>query len=165
MTMTPILTSRGAVHLRPATDEDREFLVGLYGSVRAEELAMVTWEQGQQEAFIRMQFNAQDAEYHRMNPNGTFDVIELQGRPVGRLYVDRRPSEIRIVDISLLPDARGAGIGSGLIAELMDEAAASGRSLTIHVEVGNRAGNLYSRLGFLEAARQGPYRRMEWTPS
>lgn len=163
--MTPILTSRGSVHLRPATDEDREFLVGLYGSVRAEELAMVTWEQGQREAFVRMQFNAQDAEYHRMNPNGTFDVIELQGRPVGRLYVDRRPTEIRIVDISLLPDARGAGIGSGLIAELMDEAATSGRRLTIHVEVGNRAGNLYGRLGFLEAARQGPYRRMEWTPS
>lgn len=162
--MTPILTSRGSVRLRPATDDDREFLVGLYGSVRAQELAMVTWEQGQQEAFVRMQFDAQDAEYHRMNPNGTFDVIELQGRPVGRLYVDRRPDEIRIVDISLLPQARGAGIGGGLLAELMDEAAASGRTLTIHVEIANRAESLYTRLGFVEVARRGPYRRMEWTP-
>lgn len=161
----PVLTERGFVQLRPATDDDREFLVGLYGSVRAEELAMVSWEEGQQEAFVRMQFNAQDAEYHRMNPNGTFDVIELQGRPVGRLYVDRRPTEIRIVDISLLPQARGGGIGGGLLAELMREATESGRRLTIHVEVANRAGNLYSRLGFVEAARQGPYRRMEWTPS
>lgn len=162
--MTPILTSYGSVQLRPATDDDREFLVGLYGSVRAQELAMVTWEQGQQEAFVRMQFDAQDAEYHRMNPNGTFDVIELQGRPVGRLYVDRRPDEIRIVDISLLPQARGAGIGGGLLAELMDEAAASGRTLTIHVEIANRAESLYTRLGFVEVARRGPYRRMEWTP-
>ncbi len=163
--MTTILTVRGSVHLRPATDDDREFLVDLYGSVRAEELAMVSWEEGQREAFVRMQFDAQDAEYRRINPNGTFDLIELEGRPVGRLYVDRRPAEIRIVDISLLPQARGAGIGGGLLAELMREATASGRRLTIHVEIANRAGSLYTRLGFVEAARQGPYRRMEWTPS
>jgi ribosomal protein S18 acetylase RimI-like enzyme len=163
--MAPILTSRGPVHLRPAIDADREFLLALYGSVRAEELAMVTWEEGQREAFVRMQFDAQDSEYRRINPNGTFDVIELQGRPVGRLYVDRRPTEIRIVDISLLPEFRGAGIGGGLLDELMREAAASGRRLTIHVEITNRAERLYSRLGFVEAARQGPYRRMEWTSS
>ena len=165
MNVTTILTGRGSVHLRPVTDDDREFLVDLYGSVRAEELAMVRWEEGQQEAFVRMQFDAQDAEYRRINPNGTFDVIELQGRPVGRLYVDRRPTEIRIVDISLLPQARGAGIGGGLIDELIDEATASGRRLTIHVEIANRAESLYTRLGFVEAYRQGPYRRMEWTPS
>jgi ribosomal protein S18 acetylase RimI-like enzyme len=163
--MAPILTSRGPVHLRPANDDDREFLVALYGSVRAEELAVVTWEEGQQEAFVRMQFDAQDSEYRRNNPNGTFDVIELEGRPVGRLYVDRRPTEIRIVDVSLLPEFRGAGIGSGLLDGLMREAAASGRRLTIHVEITNRAGGLYTRLGFVEAARRGPYRRMEWSPS
>lgn len=163
--MAPLLTSRGSVHLRPAVDDDREFLIGLYGSVRAEELAMVTWDEGQREAFVRMQFDAQDSEYRRINPNGTFDVIELQGRPVGRLYVDRRPTEIRIVDISLLPEFRGAGIGGGLLDELMREAVASGRRLTIHVEITNRAESLYSRLGFVEAARQGPYRRMEWTSS
>lgn len=163
--MTPISTGRGPVHLRAATDDDREFLIGLYGSVRAEELALVAWEEGQREAFVRMQFDAQDIQYRRINPNGTFDVIELQGRPVGRLYVDRRPTEIRIVDISLLPEFRGAGIGGGLLDELMREAAASGRRLTIHVEITNRAASLYTRLGFVEAARQGPYRRMEWTPS
>jgi ribosomal protein S18 acetylase RimI-like enzyme len=137
----------------------------VYGSVREEELAMVAWGEGQREAFIRMQFDAQDTEYRRMNPNGTFDLIELQGRPVGRLYVDRRPTEIRIVDISVLPEFRGAGIGGSLITELMEEAALSGRSLTIHVEITNRAERLYSRLGFVEAARQGPYCRMEWTPA
>ena len=86
----------------------------------------------------------------------------MHGEPIGRLYVDRRPTEIRIVDISLLPQFRGAGIGSGLLDDLMREAAASDRRLTIHVEINNRAGTLYTRLGFVEAARQGPYRRMEW---
>ena len=160
--MAPLLTDRAAVRLRPATDADREFLIDLYGSVRAEELALVTWAPGQREAFIRMQFAAQDTEYRRHNPHGTFDVIEFHSEPVGRLYVDRRPTEIRIVDISLLPQFRGAGIGSGLLDDLMREAAASDRRLTIHVEINNRAGTLYTRLGFVEAARQGPYRRMEW---
>jgi ribosomal protein S18 acetylase RimI-like enzyme len=163
--MTPLRTDRGSIHLRPATDDDREFLIGLYGSVRADELTMVSWGEGQQEAFVRMQFDAQDTEYHRTNPNGTFDIIEVQGQPVGRLYVDRRPTEIRIVDISLLPQARGAGIGSGLLAELMHEAAVSGRTLTIHVEIANRAESLYTRLGFVEVARRGLYRRMEWASS
>ncbi len=162
--MVPILTKREPVHLRAATDDDREFLIGLYGSVRAEELALVAWAPGQKEAFVRMQYEAQDREYRRLNPHGSFDVIEVQGIPAGRLYVDRRPAEIRIVDISLLPQFRGMGIGGGLLAGLMAEANGSGRMLSIHVELTNRAANLYTRLGFIEAARRGPYRRMEWTP-
>ena len=40
--MAPLLTNRAAVRLRPATDADRDFLIDLYGCVRAEELAVVT---------------------------------------------------------------------------------------------------------------------------
>ena len=96
--------------VRPAavTDADREFLVDLYGATRAEELAQVAWPPGQLDAFVRMQFAAQDAEYRRVNPRGQFDVVEVDGRPVGRLIVDRRPGDIRVVDISLRPtSARG----------------------------------------------------------
>jgi ribosomal protein S18 acetylase RimI-like enzyme len=152
------------VALRPATDDDREFLVGVYGSTRTDELAQVAWAPGQREAFVRMQFDAQDHEYRRHNPHGTFDVIEVDGRPAGRLYVDRRPTDIRIVDISLLPEFRGAGVGGLLLTRLIDEAAASGRSLSIHVEVHNRAARLYERMGFAVAADLGVYRRMEWHP-
>lgn len=149
--------------LRPSTDADREFLVGLYASTRDAELSQVAWAPGQREAFVRMQFTAQDTEYRRHNPQGTFDVIEVDGRPVGRLIVDRRPGDIRIVDISLVPDARGAGIGSRLIGDLLDEARASDRIVSIHVEVHNRAAELYARLGFAVAEDLGVYRRMEWT--
>ena len=120
------------------------------------------WAPGQREAFVRMQFEAQDAEYRRHNPAGSFDVIEAGGRPAGRLIVDRRPTDIRIVDISLLPAFRGAGIGGQLIAELIAEAAGSGRTLSIHVEVHNRAAELYARMGFAVVAEHGVYRRMEW---
>ena len=156
------LTDNAQVTLRPVTDDDREFLVGVYGSSRDEELSQVAWAEGQREAFVRMQFDAQDTEYRRHNPAGTFDVIEVGGRPAGRLYVDRRPDDIRIVDISLLPEFRGGGVGTRLIAGLMDEAAASGRKLSIHVEIHNRAAELYTRLGFAVVAERGVYRLMEW---
>jgi GNAT superfamily N-acetyltransferase len=151
------------VTLRPVTDDDRAFLIGVYDASRDAELSQVEWAEGQREAFVRMQFDAQDTEYRRHNPNGAFDVIEADGRPAGRLYVDRRPGDIRIVDIALLPEFRGAGVGGWLIARLKDEAAASGRILSIHVEIHNRAADLYARMGFTVAADLGVYRRMEWT--
>lgn len=151
------------VTLRPAVDADREFLVGVYGSTREEELSQVLWPEGQREAFVRMQFDAQDADYRRNNPTGSFDVIEVGGIPAGRLYVDRRADDIRIVDIALLPEFRGTGVGGRLVTELMDEATATGRKLSIHVEINNRALGLYTRMGFVEVAEHGLYRRMEWT--
>jgi ribosomal protein S18 acetylase RimI-like enzyme len=153
----------GLVALRPVTETDRDFLLEVYGSTRDEELSQVAWADGQRDAFVRMQFDAQDTDYHARNPDGTFDVIEVGGRPAGRLYVDRRPGDIRIVDIALLPEFRGEGVGAHLVGLLMQEAAASGCKLSIHVEIHNRAAGLYDRLGFAVVAEQGVYRRMEWT--
>jgi ribosomal protein S18 acetylase RimI-like enzyme len=162
MNRAPVATT-GQVILRTATDDDRDFLVSVYGWTREEELSQVDWAEGHREAFVRMQFEAQDQQYRQLNPAATFDVIVVDGHPAGRLYVDRRPTDIRIIDISLLPDFRGAGIGGALIASLMDEAAASNRTVSIHVEVHNRAAELYARLGFVAVAEHGVYRRMEWS--
>ena len=152
------------VALRPATNADREFLVGVYSSTRADELAQVAWTDARREAFLRMQFDLQDRQYRATNPDASFDVVEIDGRAAGRLYVDRRVDDIRIVDIALLPEFRGAGIGTRLVAGVLDEAAASRRSVSIHVEVHNPAARLYARLGFVAFAEHGLYRRMEWSP-
>ncbi|GAA3830712.1 GNAT family N-acetyltransferase [Nocardioides panacisoli] len=149
--------------LRPSTEEDLPFLREVYAASRAEELDQVEWPPGQREAFVRMQFDLQDAQYRGGNPDGSFDVVEVDGTPAGRLYVDRRPDDIRIIDIALLPRFRGAGIGGRLLQALLDEAAASRRTASIHVEVHNRAARLYERLGFRPAAERGLYRLMEWS--
>jgi ribosomal protein S18 acetylase RimI-like enzyme len=151
------------VTLRPVTDDDRDFLVCVYASTRDEELSLVDWAEGHREAFVRMQFDAQDQQYRQLNRAATFDLIMAGGRAAGRLYVDRRQADIRIIDISLLPEFRGAGVGGALLARLMDEAASSNRTLSIHVEVHNRAAaELYTRMGFVAVAEHGLYRRMEW---
>ena len=141
--------------LRPTTPEDRDFLLAVYGSVRAPELARVDWTEEAKAAFVAQQFDAQDRSYRENYANASFEVIEVEGRPAGRLYVDRWPAEIRIVDIALAPEFRGRGVASSLLRELIAEAEASGRSLTIHVEQGNPARRLYERLGFVPVAQLG----------
>jgi ribosomal protein S18 acetylase RimI-like enzyme len=150
--------------LRPVTEADRDFLLGLYAASRQEELDQVAWAPGAREAFLEMQFDAQDRDYRSNNPEGCFDLIEVGGRPAGRLYVDRRPGDLRVVDIALLPEFRGRGIGRQLLTELQRQAADEGRIVSIHVEVHNRAAGLYERLGFVVAEELGVYRRMEWSP-
>ena len=51
-----------------------------------------------------------------------------------------------------------------MIRGLLDEAAATGKRLSIHVESNNPARRLYERLGFEEVAEHGLYRLMEVTP-
>jgi ribosomal protein S18 acetylase RimI-like enzyme len=153
------------VSLRPVVADDREFLLELYASTRREELDVVAWGEGQREAFLRMQFQVQDAEYRRLSPHGSFDVVEVDGSPAGRLYVDRRPGEVRIIDIALVPELRGRGIGGALIAALQREAESAGSAVSLQVETHNRAARLYERLGFVPVADSGVHRHLEWRPS
>ncbi|HEX8123301.1 MAG TPA: GNAT family N-acetyltransferase [Solirubrobacteraceae bacterium] len=149
------------IRLRPVADGDRPFLVDLYFSVREPELAHLPWDDATKRAFIEQQFAAQDAHYRTNYPGATLDVVEVDGERAGRLYVHRGPSDIRIMDIAMTPAWRGKGIGTALLQGLMDEASASGRKLSIHVEMNNPARMLYERLGFEPAGEHGVYVLME----
>ena len=134
--------------LRPITDADLPFLLRLYGTTRADELMQVPWSDEQKAAFVRQQFEAQHAWWTQHYPGATFNLVLLKGEPIGRLYVDRWEREIRIVDIAILPEYRGSGIGTGLFRRVFAEGDAAGKPVSIHVEVFNRARELYERLGF-----------------
>jgi ribosomal protein S18 acetylase RimI-like enzyme len=147
------------------TGDDRAFLVELYGSVREPELAHVPWEEAARRAFVEQQFAAQDAHYRQNYPGATLDVVEVDGRPAGRLYVHRGQSDIRIMDIALAPAFRRRGIGTRLLRDLVAEADASGRKLSIHVEMNNPARTLYERLGFRPVGEHGVYALLERPPT
>lgn len=154
--------TRPPIDLRPAGPDDAEFLYRVYASTRYEELAPLRWDHNQVEAFLRMQFRAQDTHYRQHYPDAAFDVILVGGVPAGRLCVDRWPDQIRVVDIALLPEFRGAGVGTLLLSRLQAEAAAAGVRVSIHVEAFNPARRLYQRLGFVKAGGTGVYDLMEW---
>ncbi|HET9765946.1 MAG TPA: GNAT family N-acetyltransferase [Thermoanaerobaculia bacterium] len=149
------------LNLRPTTDADLPFLFRLYASTREEELAGVDWPQEQKDAFVRQQFEAQHAWYREQYAGASFDVVEVDGEPAGRLYVDRWPREVRIVDISLLAQHRGRGFGSALLAALFAEADAAGKPVSVHVERFNPALRLYGRLGFAFREDKGVYLLLE----
>ena len=148
--------------LRAAEPADLPFLQAVYASTRAEELAQTNWTTEQKAAFCQHQFAAQDAHYRAHYPTAQFLVVEQAGERVGRLYVDHWEREIRIMDISLLPEFRGTGTGSWLLRHLQDQARRENKALSIHVEKFNRALGLYERLGFHPKEDKGVYLLMEW---
>jgi GNAT superfamily N-acetyltransferase len=127
------------VSLRPITPGDESFLASLYASTRTEELAQTNWSEEQKAMFCRMQFNAQTVDYRANYPDASFQIIERDGVAAGRLLVLRSDEKIHVIDIALLPEHRGAGIGTKFLRELQDEAKAAGKPLSIHVERFNPA--------------------------
>jgi GNAT superfamily N-acetyltransferase len=150
--------------LRPIRPEDQEFLYRVYASTRQEELAVVAWSDAEKDAFLRAQFVAQHTYYQENYPSSTFDVVMVDGEAAGRLYLARWPEELRIIDIALLPEYRGRGVGGALLGGVFTEAAGKDLPVRIHVERGSPVLRLYERLGFRLAADRGVYLFLEWRP-
>ncbi|HXI91705.1 MAG TPA: GNAT family N-acetyltransferase [Blastocatellia bacterium] len=148
--------------VRPANSEDEPFLLAVYESTRAEELALTNWDEVQRDAFLRMQFKAQQSHYREHYPGGEHYVILVNEDAVGRLYIADIEKEVRILDITILPHHRNAGIGTPIIRELMAEAAAIGKPLRIYVESFNRSLGLFERLGFVRSDESGYSYLMQW---
>lgn len=141
------------------------FLYELYASTRERELAAVSWDAARKAAFLRMQFDAQHSHYQEHYPAAAFDLVLVDEVLAGRLYVDRRSDELRIIDITIVDALRNRRIGTRLLTALQREAAASGCPVRIHVERDNPAQRLYARLGFRQIEDRGVYLLLEWTPT
>lgn len=147
---------------RAVNEADEAFLLALYESTREMELNLTAWNSAQREAFLKMQFAAQQQHYQTHYPHGDHRLI-LQGDvPIGRLYVARLSDEIRILDITILPAHRGQGIGTAILKELIEEAASAGKPLRIYVESFNPSLRLFERLGFSKTAESALQYFMEW---
>lgn len=157
-----VLALPDEVCLRPARDEDLPFLQRVYAGTRIEELAQTDWSEQQKADFIAFQFRAQHQHYHAHYHDADFLVIQRDGVDVGRLYLHWRADELRIVDIALLPEARGSGLGAALLRALMAQAAMESQSVSIHVEQMNPAMRLYLRLGFRKVGEHGIHHLMHW---
>jgi GNAT superfamily N-acetyltransferase len=150
--------------LRPAGEGDRALMLAIYASTRAEELAVTGWTDEAKAAFLAQQFAAQDSHYRVHYPDASYDVIMVEGGPAGRLYVDRGEDGILLVDVALLPDFRGRGVGTAVLRQVIAEADAAGKVLSIHVEKTNRARSLYARHDFAEVADHGVYLLLQRQP-
>lgn len=123
------------------------------------------WPAEKIESFLVQQFEAQHVYYQEHFASSNFDlIISEAGTPIGRLYLDERDVEFRIVDIALLPECRGQGIGGAVLSRVIERAFEVDKAVTIHVEQYNPAMRLYQRLGFEMVEEQGVYHLMQLKP-
>ncbi len=150
------------ISLRDTTPDDNAFLFDVYASTRLDELAGTGWDDNQKRAFIQMQFLARE----RIYPQVDSKIILLNGKPVGRLLVDRNEAAILLRDIALLTEYRNAGIGSRVISALISEAGPVGKPIELHVLSTSPAVRLYERLGFRRTSTEtAAYLEMKWVPA
>jgi GNAT superfamily N-acetyltransferase len=145
------------IRYRPMTDDDLPFVAALYATTRAEELAATGWPAAVQAAFLEQQHRAQHSSYRATHPEGEWLLIERDGAPIGRLYLAVQFGMLLIVDIALLPAARGTGLGTAILTDLL---AAETRPVELHVERLNPARRLYERFGFVHVEDVGIRIRM-----
>jgi ribosomal protein S18 acetylase RimI-like enzyme len=157
--------SRFGLSYREERDEDYAFVAELYASTREEEVARTGWPKEVRRAFLAQQHEAQHGHYRLARPDAEWLVIERGGERIGRLYLDSSGPTLHVIDISLAPASRGAGIGEAILRDVAVAAMEAGKPVSIHVEKFNPAKRLYLRLGFVDVEDKGIYDLMEWHPA
>lgn len=155
--------STQSVSVRPATKNDEAFLLNLFASTRPE-FSLLNLTEGQMQALMMMQFNAQRQQYDECYPEAESKIVLQDQRPIGRMLVDKTGREYTLIDIAFLPEHRNAGIGTRLIRELLAEAVVARKPVRLHVLKSNPALRLYERLGFSLAGNQSMYFEMVFAP-
>lgn len=164
-----IVWTMPSIEVRPLTDfssENLAYLRQIYASTRQQELALTDWSLTEKMAFVDHQFFAQHNYYLKVYPGAFYSLISVDKQVAGRLYLNEDNGELRIVDISLLPEFRNLSYGTGLLRDLQHYCQQKDQSLSIHVEQFNPAKNLYQRLGFKFAQTYDEvYILMRWQPN
>jgi len=167
--MVPPLNTLALWRLRPVTLADEPLLRRVHACTRQAELDASDWSETQREQFLDLQFRTQRAHDEAGNPGAEHAVIEVADdqagvwSAAGRLWLQRRPDALHVQDIALLPACRGRGLGTRVLASVMQRAAASGRMVSIYALQGNAVRRLYERLGFVPVGPlSGEHQRMAW---
>lgn len=122
---------------RPATEGDIPFLLSLRRETMARHMAASGVDIADESHLARLMHHFECAE-----------VLVSDGAPVGLLKMRRLPEEWEIVQIQLVPQLQGRGIGRSLLEGILVDAALADVDVTLSVLKANPARFLYERLGF-----------------
>ncbi|HEX8602227.1 MAG TPA: GNAT family N-acetyltransferase [Pseudoduganella sp.] len=157
-------TSR-TIEMRPAEAADQAFLSLLFASTRTADQRMGACDAHTEALLMALQFRARQTQLHALYPYGDIAVIAERERPIGALHVNYGSDEIRILDMSLLPESRSRGIGIGLLRSLQAQGARMHVPVRLDVMPGTRAQRLFQRCGFTLNGANGLFLCMEWMPA
>ncbi|MCJ2045487.1 GNAT family N-acetyltransferase [Methylobacterium sp. J-078] len=148
---------------RPEAEADGAFLFVLFASAHG--LPLAGLDPPLRDLLLRQGFAGQRATYRARYPAARFEVIAQDGASIGRIVTDLGADAVTLVDIVLLPEWRGRGLGTRLIDETMAAARLAGLPLRLAVSADNAgARRLYARLGFATVRAGDLHHDLAWTP-
>lgn len=158
-----LTTARGVLSLRPETDADEQFLFRLFAATKADEMTLMPLDDVGKDFLLRTQFRSMNASYRQQFPAARFDIVELNGVPIGRLITDVQPDQVYYVDIALLPETQQGGIATALMQAVLQEPAGLGVPARVKVLMHNVASlRLCQRIGFTVRTEEPPFLELEW---
>lgn len=162
--MRDIEYSGGPLRLRPETEADGDFRFALFCASRPPEEDFSPLGPQLAQHLLRQQFRAQSQSYRADFPQARFDVIELDGAPVGHVVVAVTDTLARVVDLAIVPEHRGGAIGEAVMKRIMAEAGSRGLPLRASVLNGNQGSLRFCRrLGFAPIGEPTAfYTELEW---
>ncbi|WP_171907594.1 GNAT family N-acetyltransferase [Alkalimonas amylolytica] len=151
--------------VRQATEADQEFLLALYAATR-QDLQQLQLPPAQAEHLITMQYQAQYSGYRQQYPKACSLIIEYANCGIGRILLDTANTNIRLIDIALLPDHRRQGYARACIRALQDFAVQRNKPVQLSVYQDNIAAHtLYLELGFSPIQSSPPFLSLCWLPT
>lgn len=155
---------------RPATQDDEPFLRSLRAQFDVERLFIQYWDSLDEELtrkVLDLQYRAHEAHYRQVKGHWETkdNIIELDGKPVGRFIVSGDRDEIRLADIVVDSRYRGCGIGQAVLDTTKAECLQSKRPLRLHAEKFSQAVQFYLSQGFRSIQETNTHFLMEWRPS
>jgi ribosomal protein S18 acetylase RimI-like enzyme len=161
-----VTTPHGDLSTRPETETDADFLFSLFQSVKEPEMAAMPADMRTKRQLLCMQFRAMTQSYHAVFPGAQYDIVLLNGEPIGRLILNLIPARAHVIYVALLPKMRNRGIGTALMTAILDEPRRHGAVCEAQVAIGNMASlRLWRRLGFIERERDETDVVVEWRPA
>ena len=125
--------------VRPATAADAAFVYHLHRSTMQDYVAQ-TWGEWNEELQARM--------FTQWFEPAQLQIVVVDGQDVGLISVERRPAELFLSTIEILPEYQNRGVGRAVIRDILARAQAEGVPVGLQVLKVNPARRLYERLGF-----------------
>lgn len=150
------------ISVRPEEAGDEAFLRRLIIGTIGQELGAEYWPEGMRHHLLDIQYAGRRQAVRNGYPTGQSRIVLVDGAEAGWLYVAESSDEVRLVEIMLLAEHRGKGVGARLIREVI--AGAGGRPVRLLVNAMNpRAAQLYERLGFRRTGGDEVQHLMEYS--
>ena len=156
-------TPHGELVLRPETAEDADFLFALFASGKAPDMTLMPVDEATKAHLLQVQFRSMTMTYRHQFPAARFEIVELDGTPIGRLITDVRADCVYYVDIALMPERRMGGLATALMQAVLEEPRRLGVPGRVRVLATNIASlRLCQKLGMTPREQTPPFVELEW---